>query len=310
MDLRIYDLDITASGSFLATGCQDGTVRLWETGSGMCRKVFSSEGGIVHSLALSRDEKVIVAGYEDGTVRVWSPNRAGCRELKGHGQPVGSVAISPDGTHAVTGCCDDTLMHYRKDAGDWSIRYWNLRNGKCLRILMGHNFWVSALGFCTEDVVVSAGWDSTLRLWDLRSGKSLNVLEGHEQFVTSLAISRDGQRAVSGSADFTVRLWDLRRGICAQTLGRHQLFVCDVALDEAHGQAFSSSLEGVIKVWDITTGSCVDEKRLETGHVERVPLACVSPGAGRILVAAQGDTVKCWEGIPGTERPIRLVNPT
>ncbi len=195
-------------------------------------------------------------------------------------------------------------MHYEKDAGDWSIRYWSLTNGKCLRILMGHDFWVSALGFCAEDVVVSAGWDSTLRLWDLHSGECTKILQGHEQFVTSLAVSRDGETALSGSADFTVRLWDLCRGEPLRTIGRDTFFVCDVALDETNGQAFSSSDVGTIKVWDLKTGLCVDEKHMGRHFLERVPIACVNPGPARMLIAAQGEVIKRWDGLQGEEQRI------
>jgi WD40 repeat protein len=195
-------------------------------------------------------------------------------------------------------------MHYKKDAGDWSIRYWSLTKRKCLRILMGHDFWVSALGFCAEDVAVSAGWDGTLRLWDLHSGDCTKVLRGHEQFVTSLAVSQDGHTALSGSADCTARAWDLHKGEALRTLGRHAFFVCDVALDETHGRAFSSSLEGTIKVWDLETGLCIDEKHLGRDFLERVPVAFVDSGPARMLIAAQGDVLKRWDGLKGVEQRI------
>ena len=43
------------------------------------------------------------------------------------------------------------------------------------------------------------------RVWDLMSGECKNTLKGHTENVLSVAISADGQTAVSGSEDKTVR---------------------------------------------------------------------------------------------------------
>ena len=40
----------------------------------------------------------------------------------------------------------------------------------------------------------------------------LSTLEGHSDDVTSVALSKDGQRVMSGSYDNTVKIWDLFSG--------------------------------------------------------------------------------------------------
>ena len=51
--------------------------------------------------------------------------------------------------------------------------------------------------------------DKTLKVWDLESGRELNTLTGHEGIVVAVAVTTDGQYAISGSLDKTLKVWDL-----------------------------------------------------------------------------------------------------
>ena len=45
---------------------------------------------------------------------------------------------------------------------------------------------------------VSASPDKTLKLWELDSGRELRTLTGHTSSVYAVAVTPDGQRAISG----------------------------------------------------------------------------------------------------------------
>jgi WD40 repeat protein len=49
---------------------------------------------------------------------------------------------------------------------------------------------------------------STATLWNAETGKNLQSFQGHTGIVHSVALTRDGRRAVTGSMDGTTRLWD------------------------------------------------------------------------------------------------------
>ena len=63
-----------------------------------------------------------------------------------------------------------------------------------------------------------------MRVWDLEGNQPPRVLEGHTSDVRAVALSADGQRAVSGSGDHTLRVWDLKSGNCLA------VFTCDAAI--------------------------------------------------------------------------------
>ena len=59
------------------------------------------------------------------------------------------------------------------------------------------------------DRLVSASDDKTLKVWNLRTGALLRTLKGHTATVISVAISPNGDRAVSGSKG-ELKFWDLK----------------------------------------------------------------------------------------------------
>src|SRR5262249_20714594 len=60
-------------------------------------------------------------------------------------------------------------------------------------------------------LVLGAGWTKkTVNVWDLKAGKMAHELAGHEGDVTGVAISPDGQLAVSCGHDGAVIVWNLK----------------------------------------------------------------------------------------------------
>ena len=108
--------------------------------------------------------------------------------LEGHTGAVYGVAVTPDGTRAVSASDDRTL------------RVWDLATGKSLASLEGHTNAVFGVAVTPDGTrAVSASEDTTLRVWDLATGRSLASLEGHTRAVLGVAVTPDGTRAVSAS---------------------------------------------------------------------------------------------------------------
>ena len=77
-----------------------------------------------------------------------------------------------------------------------------------------------------------SGSDRTLKVWDVESGRELRTLRGHASAVAGVAISADGQHAVSGSNDQTLKVWDLESGQCLATFtGESGMCRCAFASD-------------------------------------------------------------------------------
>jgi WD40 repeat protein len=63
---------LAGKGSVLMLGCEDSSIRLFDIEKGHIIKKISFAHGIVTSLAISKDEKLIACGFEDGVAEVLS----------------------------------------------------------------------------------------------------------------------------------------------------------------------------------------------------------------------------------------------
>ncbi len=197
-----------------------------------------------------------------------------------HHQGVTSVAVSPDGRHAVSGSLDTTL------------RLWDIETGKCLRLFDGHWLGITSVAI-TPDArfVVSASEDAALRLWDLASAQCLRVYEGHEQEVTTVTMSSYGRFILSGSKDGTVRLWNPSTTECVQVFTGHRRGVTAVTMTPDRRIVISASDDRTIRFWERATGKCL---RVLKGHKHRVTAVLVTPD-GRFLLSASADqTLRLW----------------
>lgn len=248
------------------------------------------------------------------------------RELTGHEEWVYSVAVSPDGTWAVSGSDNST------------VKIWDLETGACRATLQGHvgpvdsvaitpdgkrivsgsrddtirvwdavdgipvTSWEASKHFVTSVVAMAdgrrvissgAGGDAVLKIWDVATQKCQVTFEGHSSVVVSVAISKDEKRAVSGSYDESIRLWNLETGQCLAILKGHSSQVHSVQITPDGRFAVSGSNDRTVKIWDLEVGSCVGT--LE-GHQDQVTSVATSPDGA--LIASTGftdKTVRLWD---------------
>jgi WD40 repeat protein len=83
-------------GEVLATGSDDGTVRLWDVSGGGLREELTGHDQGVLSLAFDPQSDVLVSGSTDQTVRLWeTATGAPITSIAAHAGPVWSVALDP-----------------------------------------------------------------------------------------------------------------------------------------------------------------------------------------------------------------------
>ncbi|XP_010551145.1 PREDICTED: receptor for activated C kinase 1B-like [Tarenaya hassleriana] len=151
------------------------------------------------------------------------------------------------------------------------------------------------------DFIVSSSRDKSIVLWKLtKEDKSYGVpqrrLTGHSHFVQDVALSSDGQFALSGSWDGELRLWDLATGVSSRRFVGHTKDVLSVAFSVDNRQIVSASRDRTIKLWN-TLGECkytISDQ--SEGHREWVSCVRFSPNTlvPTIVSASWDHTVKVW----------------
>jgi len=167
--------------------------------------------------------------------------------------------------------------------------------------LEGHGNWVTALATSMEapDMLLSASRDKSLIVWHLtrddeKFGVAKRRLKGHSHYVQDVAISSDGQFALSGSWDGTLRLWDLNTGVTTRNFYGHTKDVLSVAFSADNRQIVSGSRDKSINLWN-TLGQC-KFVITEDGHREWVSCVRFSPNLATPLIVSAGwdKMVKVW----------------
>jgi guanine nucleotide-binding protein subunit beta-2-like 1 protein len=190
--------------------------------------------------------------------------------------------------------------------------------------LAGHGGWITAIATTPENpnMILSASRDKSIIVWQLTKeegnyGYARRCLRGHNHFVSDVAISSDGQFALSGSWDTTLRLWEIETGVCTRkftgcnrTVRRsdepatkcpvsnsfpgHSKDVLSVAFSADNRQIVSASRDRSLKIWN-TLGKC-QYTMTEDGHTDWVSCVRFSPSvASPVIVSAGWDKlVKVW----------------
>ncbi len=197
-----------------------------------------------------------------------------------YGGIIFAYEFSRDGKRALTACEDKT------------VRLWDVKSGRCLRVLKGHTGSVLSVAW-GADRVISGSDDKTVRLWDVKTGRCLRVLQGHTGWVQSLAWGLDKCRILSGSDDTTVRVWDVKTGRCLRVLEGHTGEVYGgVAWSADQCRALSGAGDKTLRLWDVDSGRCL---RVLEGHTSVVWSVAWVADQRRALSGSQDGTLRLWD---------------
>jgi WD40 repeat protein/predicted ATPase len=265
----------------VASGGQDGTVKLWVAENGNLLATLQGHIGGVRGVAFSAESRLMATGSDDGTVRLWTvPDGHLLATMRGHAGPVWGIALSADGRLLASASLDGT------------VRLWSAERGNLLATLQGHSGGVRSVAFSADGhTVASGGDDGTVRLWDVANGHQVATLQGHTGGVWGVALSADGQMVASASLDGTVKLWEMGSGRPLATVRGYSSGVWGVALSGDGQVVAGGSLDRTARLWEVGSGQPL---AILQGHSSGVRGVALS-GDGHTLASAGMDgTVRLW----------------
>ncbi len=286
-------------GRRLASGSLEGTVKVWDAGTGQETLAFHHVEGILN-LAFSPDGRRLAAAAGNNMVKVWDLTTG--REalvLRGHTETVSSVAFSPDGWRLASGSSDGTL------------KIWDATRPADALTLSGIVSNVQDVAFRPDGRQLAVvGTNPLVHVLDTITAVEVLTLHGHVTSVLGVAYSPDGRWIASAGEDRTVRLWNAADGAEIFCLRGHTAPVRRVAFSPdgrrlsttsgSPGKAGGRPLPGEVKVWNVSNG---EEVLTLHGSAELAESGWVGSSAfspdGQQLAAGVGRHVYVWDVATG-----------
>ena len=306
---------------------EDGAAQLAELMSRYVERLESRLGEIKDTALTTRAEvkelrAIVTGGARPPALEAEEPLAARPEVLLSHAGAVACLAVSPDGTRAVSG------------GADKGLRVWDLTARREVRCIPGHRDRVACLAYSPDGRrVLSSSLDQTVRLWDIdagvdvkcfdrqtnrstafspdgksalcgalydgklrlfdvTTGKEIRRLQGHADWVVCVAFAADGKVALSGGLDKAIKLWDVATGKLLRTFPLKNTILSSVAFSPDGWRVLSAGADNIVRVWDTFTGH--EQFRL-VGHTDAVSCVAVSPDGDRAASAGHDGSVRLWD---------------
>nr|VFK16056.1 MAG: WD40-like Beta Propeller Repeat [Candidatus Kentron sp. LFY] len=311
---NVNAIAFSPDGKWLASGGDDGTVKLWEISIGklivtLRHGKYNSD---IESVSFSPDGELLASGGDWGSIKLWEmPSGKLIATLDGHKFGV-RVSFSPDGKWLASG---------GGGGGDGTVKLWEMPSGKLIATLKNHEY-VSAVSFSPDGKwLASGGGDGgAVRLWEIPTGKLITTPKKDYSFfpwvnpvISFLSFSPDGKWLAFDSGHGTIKLWEVPSGQRTITLDGHKSGVEAVAFSSDGKLLASGSWDGTIKLWamlpseNFMAKGWIDEiiLNIQGRHSEKLLVATLKSERefvrtvafsldGKWLVSG-GTTIKLWE---------------
>jgi hypothetical protein len=195
---------LVLGGTRMVTGCNDGSLAVWETVSGRPVQQISIGTPILGMAAGAKGERFATA-MGDGTVILWDSAQARqLRTLRGAQDAVEAVAFGPDGGRVAAGVKDGTAI------------VWDAASGRQVLSMRAGPTAIASIAYSPDGrYLAAANLAGRAILWDAANGRQAITLEGPpEQAISAAAAAFDpaaprGEERLALASVAGVRLFDL-----------------------------------------------------------------------------------------------------
>ena len=259
-DKDIATLAWNPSGTILATGCYDGTARLW-TNHGELKFVLSFHDHPVFTVQFSPDGTQLLTGSADYKIVVWNVLTGDIRQIF---QVHQDRALDVDWLNNTT---------FASCSGDAKIAICVVGQNQPMFLLEGHTGEVNKIEWDPSGkILASCSDDKTVRIWrnlERNLSPSCTVLLGHTHHVYTIKWApNDSKILASGAFDFTVRLWDVSNNTCISVLSKHVQPIYTICFSPKGKYFVSGGIDNVMNMWRTEDSALVASYQANGGIFE------------------------------------------
>ncbi|EEP79932.1 conserved hypothetical protein [Uncinocarpus reesii 1704] len=281
---------IDNTGSLLATGSADGSIKIWDIKRGYATHTFHGHGGVISALCFFE-----ASGINEGN------RKSGKKRKSKQANPSPDfIPLEEPAQH------EEVAAGFRLASGseDGKIRVWDLLKRKSIASLESHVSVVRGLSFSASlNSLLSASRDKTIITWDADTWEIQRITPVLESVEAAGFV--EGSLCYTGGENGRLRIWDTSRGsevtqdqeatseqegIVAVEYYSRLPFILTVHVDQ------TLKLHSVDTISTFTPGSKIEPlpviRNIAGNDDEVIDLACVGRDASLLAMATNSEYVR------------------
>ncbi|KAJ4966513.1 hypothetical protein NE237_018362 [Protea cynaroides] len=196
----IWTMKFSPDGRYLASGGEDGVVRIWRVTSADASCKYVAAEGSSKYLDRVKGGKLIMGRKNSNPASVVIPKKvfkieeSPIQEFHGHASDVLDLSWSKS----------NFLLSSSKDK---TVRLWKVSSDECLKVFH-HNNYVTCIQFnpVDDEYFISGSIDGKVRLWGVSEGRVVDWADARD-IITAISYQPDGQGCIVGSITGSCRFY-------------------------------------------------------------------------------------------------------
>jgi len=192
---------ITTSNK-VVSGCQDGTIKIWDLKAGTLIRSLNLHEKAVLSLELDTDHSKIISGSEDLSLRIWdieTGNQTGIST--GFIEGLSTMTIDLFGNRIIS-----------NGIGENNLKIVEFNQIKTIKILGDYIKPLSTITLSLDEKFFATGDEAgMIRIWNVAEYKNIFEVKAHVGKILKLKFTNDSKKLISCGKDNTVRIWNMEK---------------------------------------------------------------------------------------------------